>query len=167
MSGLLWNVALYRQFAGLRLRPALDLLGRVVEAGLPFGPVVDLGCGSGAALSNLAEAFPERRLIGLDRDPAMLEAAREAHPGLELVEVDISAWEPAEQPAVIFSNAVLHWLPDHQTLLPQLLSYLAPGGVLAVQMPRQTGEPSHTLAEGNCRAAVSRAPHRRSGAAGA
>ena len=52
----------------------------------------------------------------------------------------------AERPAdVIYSNAALHWLPDHDRLFPALVEQLAPGGVLAVQMPRNFDAPSHTL----------------------
>ena len=56
---------------------------------------------------------------------------------------DIADWRPDTAPALIFSNAVLHWLPDHAALLPRLAGFLAPGGKLAVQMPRQYGAPSH------------------------
>jgi trans-aconitate 2-methyltransferase len=44
----------------------------------------------------------------------------------------------------VFSNAALHWLDDHAGLFPRLVSGIAPGGVLAVQMPRNHGAPSHT-----------------------
>ena len=46
---------------------------------------------------------------------------------------------------LIYSNAALHWLPDHERLLPAILASLRPGGVLAVQMPRNFAAPSHTL----------------------
>ncbi|GJE47064.1 Trans-aconitate 2-methyltransferase [Methylobacterium tardum] len=52
---------------------------------------------------------------------------------------------PERAPDLIFANAVLQWLPDHATLLPQLFGLLAPGGVLAVQMPDNLAEPSHRL----------------------
>ena len=41
-------------------------------------------------------------------------------------------------------DAALHWLDSHERLFPALLGMLAPGGVLAVQMPRNFDEPSHT-----------------------
>lgn len=44
---------------------------------------------------------------------------------------------------MIFSNAALQWVPDHDRLMPRLAGLLVPGGVLAVQMPRQTNAPSH------------------------
>ncbi|MCH7957955.1 MAG: trans-aconitate 2-methyltransferase, partial [Proteobacteria bacterium] len=41
-------------------------------------------------------------------------------------------------------NAALHWLDGHEALFPRLAGGLRPGGVLAVQMPRNYAEPSHT-----------------------
>jgi trans-aconitate 2-methyltransferase len=83
----------------------------------------------------------------------MLEKARAQAPSARFVEADIADWQ-AEAPAdVIFTNAALQWLDDHEGLFPGLLSKLAPGGRLAVQMPRNHGEPSHqamleTVADG-------------------
>ena len=56
----------------------------------------------------------------------------------------MSTWQPPRPADVIYSNATLHWLEDHAQLFPKLLSCLKPGGVLAVQMPRNFGAPSHT-----------------------
>lgn len=136
-----WSPESYGRFAGLRLRPALDLLAQVPE--LPAGKVIDLGCGSGAAGPVLAQRFADRKLIGVDASPAMLAqaAATGAYRRCDLA--DIAEWQPGKPPALIFSNAVLHWLPDHARLFPRLAAMLAPGGVLAVQMPMQWGAPSH------------------------
>jgi trans-aconitate 2-methyltransferase len=133
-----WNPETYARFRGLRLRPALDLLANVGD--LPEGCVIDLGCGDGAAAGALAARFAGHRLIGVDRSPAMLDRARGYG---DLVQSDIATWQPDAAPALIFSNAALHWLPDHARLLPRLAAMLAPGGVLAVQMPRQFMAPSH------------------------
>ena len=46
---------------------------------------------------------------------------------------------------MIYSNAALHWLEDHDGCFPALFAALAPGGTLAVQMPRNFAAPSHTL----------------------
>jgi len=137
-----WNPETYSRFRDLRLRPALDLLNRVGEP--PRGPVMDLGCGNGAAGPALSDRFrPGRRIEGLDASPAMIEAARATGCYDDLAEHDAAEWQPAVPPALIFSNAALHWLPDHAALMPRLAGFLAPGGVLAVQMPRQYGAPSH------------------------
>lgn len=137
-----WNPESYARFGGLRLRPALDLLARV--GALPEGGVVDLGCGNGAAGPALRARFaPARTITGVDASPAMLAAARGEKHYDRLEEADAARWTPGVPVALIFSNAALQWLPDHDTLMPRLASVLAPGGTLAVQMPRQYGAPSH------------------------
>ncbi|NJM83001.1 MAG: methyltransferase domain-containing protein [Tabrizicola sp.] len=133
-----WNPDLYAAFRGLRMRPALDLLAQVPA--LPEGEVVDLGCGDGAAAGALRQRFPAARMTGVDTSAAMLAAAQ----GYDATtQTDIADWWPEAPPALIFSNAALHWLTGHDRLLPRLAGMLVPGGVLAVQMPRQFGAPSH------------------------
>ena len=136
-----WNPETYARFRGLRLRPALDLLAQVGE--LPAGEVVDLGCGDGAVAEALAVRFPGRRLLGVDRSKAMLTQARGLGIYASLEAVDIAVWQADAPPALIFSNAALQWLPDHARLMLRLAGMLAPGGVLAVQMPRQFKAASH------------------------
>ncbi|MDZ4134693.1 MAG: methyltransferase domain-containing protein [Paracoccaceae bacterium] len=125
----------------MRLRPALDLLAQVGD--LPQGDIVDLCCGDGAVGPALGARFSGRAVVGLDASPAMLDKARGTGVYQRLILADLRDWDPETRPALIFSNAALHWLPDHATLLPRLAAMLAPGGVLAVQMPRQWGAPSH------------------------
>ena len=136
-----WNPESYGRFRDLRVRPALDLMARVGE--LPAGKVIDLGCGAGAVGAALADRWPGRKIVGVDASPAMIgkAAATGAYHRCDLA--DIRRWEPGKPPALIFSNAALHWLDDHAALLPRLAGLLAPGGVLAVQMPMQWGAPSH------------------------
>lgn len=138
-----WNPAQYNRFAAPRLRPALDLMARL--AGESPRLVVDLGCGTGTAAGMLAVRWPTARVVGVDSSAAMLDQARATAPGVLWQQADIATWEPETAPDVIFSNAALHWLPDHHTLLPRLLGLLAPGGVLAVQMPANFAAPSHAL----------------------
>ena len=146
-----WDPALYARFAEPRFRPILDLLARVPLARPGF--VADLGCGAGQATRVLAAQWPGARVVGVDSSPEMLDEARAGGPGPgpdpgpgapAFIEADIARWQPAAPPDLIFSNAALHWLPDHEALLPRLVGLLAPGGVLAVQMPRNFAEPSHT-----------------------
>lgn len=111
----------------------------------PPGDVVDLGCGAGAVAGPLRERFPDRRLLGVDLSPAMLAEARGTGPYDVLVEADLAEWRPDAPPALIFSNAALNWVPDHAGLLPRLAGRLAPGGVLALQVPGQHDAPSHRL----------------------
>ena len=137
-----WDPAKYLEFAGPRLQPAVDLLARIP---LPAPTVVyDLGCGAGNVTRLLRARWPRAELTGVDGSPAMLAAAARAVPDVRWVEADLGGWAPARPADVVFSNAALHWLDDHALLFPRLLGHLGPGGVLAVQMPRNHGAPSHT-----------------------
>jgi len=138
-----WNPALYARFSSERDRPIADLLARV-DLAAPRR-VVDLGCGAGASTAPLLARFPDADVLGIDTSPAMLEKARERVPTARFEEADAATWTPDAPVDLIFSNAALQWLPDHATLLPRLMDLLAPGGVLAVQMPDNLDEPSHAL----------------------
>lgn len=137
-----WSPQVYRTFAWERLRPAIDLLNRV-DLSVP-NVIYDLGCGAGHITRRLAARWPAARVTGVDNSAAMMEEARRTQSTITWIEADIAVWEPREPADLIFSNAALHWLDNHETLLPRLLEYLRPGGVLALQMPRNHGEPSHT-----------------------
>lgn len=138
-----WDPAQYLKFADHRLRPALDLLARVPE----IGPrtIYDLGCGPGNITRLLAERWPAARVTGVDSSPDMLRKAGAEAPGVELVQADLNRWSPPRPAELVFSNATMQWLGDHQALFPRLMSFVAPGGALAVQMPRNFAAPSHTL----------------------
>lgn len=137
-----WDPTQYLKFAGERLRPALDLLARIPVAA-PRS-VVDLGCGAGNLAPMLMQRWPQAKLVGVDSSPQMLARARADHPQAEFVQADFAAWRPAQPVDVLYSNAALHWLGGHETLFPALLDAVAPGGWLAVQMPRNFAAPSHT-----------------------
>ncbi len=137
-----WEPDRYLRFARERARPAEDLLARL-DLESP-GRIYDLGCGTGHITRRLAARWPGATVVGVDVSPAMLARAR-AEPGsVEWVEADLAVWTPPQPADLIFSNAALHWLDDHAALFPRLVGALAPGGLLAVQMPRNYDRPSHT-----------------------
>ena len=107
--------------------------------------VVDLGCGPGNSAELLVSRFAGAKVTGLDTSEGMLAAARERVPAARFVKADIADWAPEEAPDLIFANAALQFLPDHHTLFPRLIAGLAPGGVLAAQMPSTARESSHAL----------------------
>ena len=137
-----WDPGKYLEFAAPRLRPALDLLGRV-PLQTP-ATIYDLGCGAGNVTRLLAERWPAAAVTGVDGSPAMLATARAAVPAVTWLEADLATWRPPRPADLLFSNAALHWLDGHERLFPRLVADLASGGVLAVQMPRNHGAPSHT-----------------------
>lgn len=137
-----WNPETYARFRGLRLRPALDLLSQVED--IPNGPIIDMGCGAGAVGAILKHRFPGHALVGVDSSPAMLEQAEETRAYDTLTLSDAVDWHTDTPPALIFSNALCHWLADHETLFAGWAKALVTGGTLAVQMPSQYDAPSHS-----------------------
>jgi len=138
-----WHPERYLAFGDERTRPAADLLARVPLAAP--ARIADLGCGPGNSTALLVERWPAAEVLGIDSSAAML--AKAAASGLEAswLKSDLAAWNPDGPYDLLFSNAALHWLPDHARLLPRFLGHLRPGGVLAVQMPRNFEAPSHAL----------------------
>ncbi len=137
-----WDSGQYLKFAGPRLRPALDLLARI-DVDNPE-TICDLGCGPGNVTQLLAERWPKADITGIDGSPDMLARAAADFPDMTWVEADLNTWQPDGPIDVVFSNAALHWLDNHAALFPRLMGYLNPGGVLAVQMPGNHAQPSHT-----------------------
>lgn len=138
-----WNPSQYLAFAGPRMQPAIDLLNRIPQE--TPGSVIDLGCGPGNITPLLRQRWQDADIIGLDNSDTMLERARTACPDETFDHCDITAWQPDRQYDVIFSNAALQWVTGHDTLFPHLLDLVAPGGTLAIQIPRNTDAPSHRL----------------------
>jgi trans-aconitate 2-methyltransferase len=138
-----WDPTQYLRFANERLRPALDLLAQV-PLDAP-GQVVDLGCGAGNVTAILRQRFPDAAVLGIDGSATMLEKARATAPDCRFEQADIASWQPRTAPNLIFSNAALQWVGEHGTLFPRLVSLLAPGGVLAVQIPAMHDAPFRTL----------------------
>jgi trans-aconitate 2-methyltransferase len=138
-----WSPKQYLKFADHRFRPAIELLDRVhIEAP---GRIYDLGCGTGDVTRIIASRWPSARVCGLDNSPEMLRKA-ELDPGrIEWTEGDIEDWAPGDKPDLIYSNAALHWLPDHRQLFRRLASMLSSGGCLAIQMPLSWNANSHRL----------------------
>jgi trans-aconitate 2-methyltransferase len=138
-----WNPALYSRYEDERTRPAQELLARVPLASPRR--VVDLGCGPGNSTELLVQRYPDAHVTGIDNSQAMLESARQRLPGVAFSLGDIATWRPERAPDLIYANAALQWVPGHEALFPRLFAELAPGGVLAVQMPDNLDEPSHRL----------------------
>ncbi len=138
-----WDPAQYLKFSNERIRPALDLLAQIPQIAAKH--VVDLGCGTGNMTAILKQRFPAADVMGVDGAGSMLEKARAAAPDCRFALGDFNTWTPETPPDLIFSNAALHWVTDHDVLFPRLLSLLAPGGILAVQMPAMHDAPLRRL----------------------
>ncbi len=130
----LWHAPTYLTFAAERQRPAEDLLARLTLADPAV--VYDLGCGTGNITALLAKRWPGARITGIDSSVEMLTVARSSSSPITWTQANLAEWQPGEAADLLFSNAALHWLDDHERLFPRLLGFLNDRGVLAVQMPR-------------------------------
>ena len=138
-----WDPKVYLDFEDERTRPAAELLARVNHKNPNH--VIDLGCGPGNSTALLARRWPKAKLEGLDSSEPMLDQARRAGINATWHSGDIPGWMPKKRYDVIFTNATIQWIPEQDTLLPRLMSYLEPGGMLAFQVPTNFNEPSHRL----------------------
>jgi len=145
MSNPNWNPSQYEMFKAQRTRPFYDLVSLI--QGQIFCEAIDLGCGTGELSLILKDTLKIEHLIAIDSSAEMLEKSKKFQkPGLEFVLQDIADFKPEKKYDLIFSNAALQWLPDHEALFPKILSWLKPGGQVAIQVPCNFDHPSHTLA---------------------
>jgi len=97
--------------------------------------VLDAGCGSGGVTAKLLDRLPHGRVIAVDGSPSMVAAAREALPADRVQTQVCDLTEPPLHAPVdaVFSNAVFHWISDHDSLFAALHAALRPGGQLVAQ----------------------------------
>ena len=141
----MWDPERYLRYGQQRARPFFDLVDQV-----PLEDprtIVDLGCGPGGLTATFLQRFPAAKIRGLDAASEMIRhAQRRAVPGrLTFEQAEIMSWSAAEPVDLVFSNACLHWIPDHPALFDHLLPQVAANGVLAFQIPNNSGEASHVL----------------------
>ena len=132
-----WNPKKYLLFKNQRTQPAIDLAKRVEK----YNPktIVDIGCGPGNSTAVLREVFPDADIIGIDSSESMIDRAKKEYADIKFS--ICSAEELSGTYDLIFSNACLQWIPDHEKLIPQLMNKLTNKGVLAVQIPMNSDEP--------------------------
>jgi trans-aconitate 2-methyltransferase len=142
VAPMLWDPAVYGEFAAERGRAFHDLVARI-EASRPRR-VIDLGCGRGDLTASLAARWPSADVEGIDSSPEMISSAP-AGGRLSFRIGDVESWTPPADVDVIVSNATLQWVPTHRVLLGAWAAALPAGGWLAFQVPGNFGSFSHTL----------------------
>ena len=149
LASTVWDANLYLKFADARMRPALDLMGRLdpANAARPGHAIYDLGCGAGNISRILAERFPQSPVIGVDSSEEMLAKARSqtADKRVSFTKGDLAQFTPSLPPGILYSNAAYQWVENHIDYFPGLLKLLPSGGQMAIQMPRNHAAPSHAL----------------------
>lgn len=138
-----WDPKTYLSFENERTRPAAELLARIPSDSPKR--VIDLGCGPGNSTALLAARWPDALLEGLDNSAEMLAQAKASGVRANWIHSDIASWSSSAAYDVVYANAALQWVGNHQTLLPKLMSHVEPGGSFAFQVPKNFDEPSHVI----------------------
>jgi len=127
-----WDAATYDRVSGPQVAMAGPVIERLALRG--YETVLDAGCGSGRVTKLLLERLPEGRVIAVDAAPSMVEEARAAlGDRVEVIRSDLTELELEEHVDAVFSNAVFHWVPDHDALFARMRALLRPGGRLIAQ----------------------------------
>ena len=140
-----WKPQQYDKFEAERRLPFDELLAMCTPT--PAGLAYDLGCGTGSTTADIPTALETRMVIGSDTSQAMLDKAGEfSNDRLRFEIGNLAKFNPSEDPDVIISNAALHWVSDHATVLASWRSHLHSGDQLAVQVPANSDHPSQQIA---------------------
>lgn len=141
-----WDPELYNRFRRYRAETFTHMLERLDPA--PQDRIVDLGCGSGENTIDLARRTTRGSVLGIDSSPSMIGAAERLRAQLDddlrgrlrFERADARALDFSGEFTVVFSNAMLQWLPDQKAALAAWHRALRPAGVLAVSMPANDHE---------------------------
>ena len=99
--------------------------------------VLDAGCGPGGLTEHILAQVPRGHVHAVDHDASMVNRARErlAKFGarVKVTQADLLHLEGVDAVDVVFSNAVLHWIRDHDAAFEAFVHHLKPGGQLLLQ----------------------------------
>lgn len=131
-----WNPEKYHNSSSAQSKWAHELIAKLSLSG--DERILDLGCGDGAVTAYIAGLVPKGEITGIDSSPDMIGFAKESYPSsqypnLSFIQKDMQDIGFHEDFHVVFSNAALHWVRDHASLLKKIAQSLVPGGRILVQ----------------------------------
>lgn len=84
--------------------------------------ILDLGCGDGGLTEQLVQLVPNGKVLRIDTSEGMVATAKNRmQSNLSFMQMDINTIDFQNMFDVIFSNAALHWIKDHERLLKKIL----------------------------------------------
>lgn len=136
-----WNPNQYLKFATERTQASVDLASRI-EIENPQS-IIDVGCGPGNSTQVLRRRWNNADIFGIDSSADMIAKASHDYQNVEWIVGDASIFEFERRYDIVFSNAAVQWMPNHEAIIPRLFGNVSQGGALAVQMPQDKELPIH------------------------
>ncbi len=131
-----WNAAEYAANSAVQQSWARELIARLRLGGAEH--VLDVGCGDGKVTAEIARMLPRGRVLGVDASADMIAFARRTFPAGQTPNLDFQLCDARTLGTVagpfdlVFSNAALHWVDDHEAVLHGAARVLRPGGRLVI-----------------------------------
>lgn len=130
-----WNAADYAANSTVQQSWARETIAKLNLRGDEH--ILDLGCGDGKVTAELARAASRGSVTGTDASAEMIAFATKTfppkkNPNLAFQVMDARKIKFPRQFDLVFSNAALHWVDDHQAILAGASAVLKPGGRFAI-----------------------------------
>lgn len=93
--------------------------------------ILDIGCGTGDLTKRIAELC--EKVIGIDNSNEMIQAAKKKYPEISFIHTDAKNYQLDNKFDAIFSNAVLHWIPQADIMIKNANRHLKIGGRYVVE----------------------------------
>ena len=130
-----WDAADYAEQSAGQQKWAEELLAKLNLSGSEH--ILDIGCGDGKVSCSLAQNVPQGKVVAIDLSEDMIALAQTYYSDIENISFQQSSatdFVYAESFDAIFSNAALHWVHDHITVLSNCHQSLRKGGEILFQM---------------------------------
>jgi trans-aconitate 2-methyltransferase len=128
-----WNPELYLKFNKERIQPSIDLVSRI-EIENPK-KIIDIGCGPGNSTQILRERWSHSHIVGIDKSESMISKAANDFPTQEWKLFDVETDEFQDKYDIVYSNATIQWIHNHDLLLKKLGKIVSTNGAIAIQIP--------------------------------
>ena len=129
-----WQPMQYLKYNNERTQPSIDLVNRINH--VKPARIIDVGCGPGNSTFILKSRWSDANVYGLDNSESMIKKAEADFPDIHWLLMgandDLTSLGQFD---IIFTNAALQWIPEHETLIPSMYKMLNDNGVLAAQVP--------------------------------
>ena len=137
MASYTWNALDYAKHSSAQQTWARELIRKLNLKG--DERVLDVGCGDGKVTAEIANLVPHGSVVGIDSSEAMINLAQtrypaDTFPNLQFVQMDARQLSFDHEFTLVFSNAALHWIQDHVSVLRGISNSLQSGGKALLQM---------------------------------